>query len=99
MDTVGNASFARCQPVLAPAGALLMVLGAPEDTFRRPKDGRRIVGGTSAERPEDLQLLADLLAEGTIRPVVDRVYPLEDIREAYAYVDSGRKRGAVVLSI
>lgn len=99
MDTVGNAPFARCEPVLAPTGALLTVLGVPEDMFRRPRDGRRIVGGTSAERPEDLRLLADLLARGTIRPVIDRVYRLDDIREAYAYVDSGRKRGAVVLSI
>ena len=99
MDTVGNVPFARCEPVLAPTGALLAVLGVPQDIFRRPKGGRRIIAGPSAERPEDLQLLADLLAEGTIRPVVDRVYPLEDIRAAYAYVDSGRKRGAVVLSI
>lgn len=99
MDTVGNAPFARCKSVLAPTGALLTVLGVPEDMFRRPKDGRRIVGGTSAERPEDLRLLADLLAAGTIKPVVDRVYRLDDIRDAYAYVDSGRKRGAVVLAI
>ena len=99
MDTVGNAPFARCEPVLAPTGALLTVLGVPEDMFRRPKDGRRIVGGASAERPEDLRLLADLLAAGTIKAVVDRVYRLEDIRDAYAYVDSGRKRGAVVLAI
>lgn len=99
MDTVGNASFARCEPVLAPTGALLAVLGVPEDMFRRPRDGRRIVGGTSAERPEDLRLLADLLADGTIKSVVDRVYPLEQIREAYEYVDTGRKRGAVVLTI
>ncbi|MHA6692749.1 NAD(P)-dependent alcohol dehydrogenase [Devosia sp. A449] len=99
MDTVGTASFARCEPVLAPTGGLLTVLGVPKDLFRWPKDGQRIIGGTSAERPEDLQLLADLLAAGTIRAVIDRVYQLEEIREAYAYVDSGRKRGAVVLAI
>ena len=34
-----------------------------------------------------------------IKSVVDRVYPLEQIREAYEYVDTGRKRGAVVLTI
>jgi len=99
MDTVGNAPFARCAPILAPTGALLAVLAAPEDTFRRPKGGRRIIGGTSAERPEDLRLLAELLAAGTIKAVIDRVYRLDEIREAYGYVDSGRKRGAVVLAI
>ncbi len=99
MDTVGNAPFTRCEPILAPTGALLAVLAAPEDIFRRPKGGRRIIGGTSAERPADLQLLAELLAAGTIKPVIDRVYRFEEIREAYGYVDSGRKRGAVVLAI
>jgi NADPH:quinone reductase-like Zn-dependent oxidoreductase len=99
MDTVGNASFARCEPVLAPTGVLLAVLGVPEDMFRRPKDGRRIIGGTSAERPEDLRLLADLLAAGRIKAVIDRVYRFDEIRNAYKYVDSGRKRGSVVLAI
>ena len=99
MDTVGNAPFARSEAVLSPTGALLTVLGVPEDLLRRPKGGRRIIGGTSAERPEDLRLLAELLAAGTIRPVIDRVYRLDEIRSAYAYVDSGRKRGAVVLKI
>ncbi|MGV3491789.1 MAG: NAD(P)-dependent alcohol dehydrogenase [Devosia sp.] len=99
MDTVGNAPFARCAPILAPTGALLAVLGVPEDIFRRPKGGKRIIGGPSAERPEDLRRLAELLAAGTIRPVIDRTYRLDEIREAYAYVDSGRKRGAVVLAI
>ena len=99
MDTVGNAPFARREPALAPNGALLTVLGMPEDMFRRLRGGRRIIGGTSAERPEDLQLLTDLLAAGTIKAVIDRVYQLEEIWEAYAYVDSGRKRGAVVLAV
>nr|CBI71201.1 hypothetical protein [uncultured bacterium] len=99
MDTAGTASFARCEPVLAPYGALLTVLGVPEDMFRRPKGGKRIIGGVSAERPEDLRLLAELLATGKIRPVVDRTYRLEDIRDAYAYVDTGRKRGSVVVTI
>ncbi len=99
MDTVGNAPFARSEAVLSPTGALLTVLGVPEDLLRRPKGGRRIIGGTSAERPEDLRLLAELLAAGTIRPVIDRVYRLDEIRSAYSYVDSGRKRGAVVLKI
>jgi NADPH:quinone reductase-like Zn-dependent oxidoreductase len=99
MDTVGNAPFARCEPVLSPQGALLPVLGTPGDLFRRPKGGKRIIGGQSAERPEDLRLLAELLEAGTIGSVIDRLYPLDAIREAYSYVDSGRKRGAVVLQI
>lgn len=99
MDTVGNAPFRRCEPVLTATGVLLAVLGAAEDMFRRPKGGKRIVGSQSAEDPKDLRLLAELLARGAIRPVVDRVYPFDDIRAAHAYVDTGRKRGAVVVRL
>lgn len=99
MDTVATAPFKRCEPVLASTGVLLVVLGVPADMFKRPKGGKRIIGGQSAEDPADLRLLADLLEAGPIRPVVDRTYRLEDIRAAYAYVDTGRKRGSVVVTI
>ncbi|MGB5935429.1 MAG: zinc-binding dehydrogenase, partial [Ornithinimicrobium sp.] len=41
--------------------------------------------------------LRDLMARGAYRPVVDRTYDFKQIREAYAYVDSGRKVGNVVI--
>ena len=48
---------------------------------------------------EDLALLADLAAKGEINPVIDRTYELEDIVEAHAYVDTGHKRGNVVITV
>lgn len=48
---------------------------------------------------QDLTLLKQLAEAGTIRPVIDRCYPLEQIVEAHRYVDSGRKRGNVVVTI
>ena len=47
----------------------------------------------------DLRQLADLAAAGAFRPVIDSAYPLENAAEAHAYVDQGRKRGSVVLSV
>ena len=99
MDTIGNAPFRRCASVLAPCGALLAVLDSAEDLFRRPKDGRRIIAGTSAERPDHLQRLAELLAAGRLRPVIDRVYRFSDIAAAHARVDTGHKRGAVIVRL
>lgn len=48
---------------------------------------------------DQLSRIAELLDGGVIQPVVDRTWPLEQVREALAYVESGRATGKVVLSI
>jgi len=47
----------------------------------------------------DLVELAGLAAEGSLKPVIDRTYPLERIAEAHAYVDQGHKRGNVIVTV
>ena len=47
----------------------------------------------------DLENLASLAAEGSLKPVIDRTYPLDRIAEAHAYVDQGHKRGNVILVV
>jgi len=47
----------------------------------------------------DLDELARLAAQGALKPVVDRAYPLERIAEAHAYVDQGHKRGNVIITV
>jgi NADPH:quinone reductase-like Zn-dependent oxidoreductase len=68
-------------------------------TLRRKLTGRRIGSYLATHRQEDIQALADMLAAGTIRPVVDRAYPLDRAAEAVAYVESGEARGKVVITI
>ena len=48
---------------------------------------------------EQLQTLAQLAETGAFRPVIDRSYPLANAAEAHSYVDTGRKRGSVVLTV
>ncbi|MCJ7511602.1 MAG: NAD(P)-dependent alcohol dehydrogenase [Anaerolineales bacterium] len=55
--------------------------------------------GTPNLRGEDLVLLGDLAAKGEIRPVIDRSYALDDIVDAHSYVDTGHKRGNVVITV
>jgi len=49
--------------------------------------------------PENIVLFRELVEAGKYRPVIDRVYPLEDVVEARRYVDTWRKVGSVVLTL
>jgi alcohol dehydrogenase len=46
----------------------------------------------------DLALLAELIEQGKLKPIVDRTYPFAKIAEALAYVESGRAKGKVVIT-
>ena len=51
------------------------------------------------DRIEDLEFLADLVSNGVIHPVVDRIYPLEELAEAHRYVEKMHKKGNVVIKV
>lgn len=103
IDTTGSAPFARCEPVLRPGGRLLIILGSFADVagLRRPSkvSGKTVIAEVAKITVQDLRDLAQLASIGAYRPIIDRSYPLELAAEAHAYVDTGRKRGNVVLSV
>ena len=103
LDAVGNCPFSRCERALAPGGRLLLVvasLGQMLGGMLRPsRAGRKVLTGVSATRSEDLLVLGALADSGAFKPVIDRTYPLAHIADAHAYVDTGRKKGSVVITI
>lgn len=103
VDTTGSAPFSRCEPVLRPGGRLLIILGSFADVIglRRPSkaSGKSVIAAIGKIKAQDLIDLADLAKAGVYRPIIDRSYPLDLAPEAHAYVDTGRKRGNVVLTV
>lgn len=83
-DAVGRKKSAK-----VPFGKAL----APNGKFLSVDDGR------PTPQPADLVLLTNLVETGQLKPVIDRVYPLDQIVEAHRYVDTGHKRGNVVIRV
>jgi len=104
-DAVGKHSFRRARRALRPGGLYMsMDLGylwhLPLVVLAtRWLGSRRATLGIGRYRREDLLLLKEIVEAGGYRPVVDRVYPLEEAVEANRYVETGQKTGNVVLRV
>jgi NADPH:quinone reductase-like Zn-dependent oxidoreductase len=103
IDTVGTAPFSRSKASLKEGGRFLMVVAGLPDMLRIPwlstTSGKKIIAGPATAQANDLHFLAGLAAVGEFIPVIDRRYPFEQIAEAHRYVDTGRKKGNVVISL
>jgi NADPH:quinone reductase-like Zn-dependent oxidoreductase len=113
LDNVGTQPLSGFRRVLKPNGILVMVGGGgPNDgkwigPMARPIKAMLMSPFTSQKMgmmlaepsQKDLTVFAEMMESGKVKPVIDRTYPLSQIREAMAYLEQGHARGKVVITV
>jgi NADPH:quinone reductase-like Zn-dependent oxidoreductase len=103
VDDVGEATWKRTLDAVRPEGRVV-VCGAttgpnPPAALHRVWWKQLSILGSTMGAPEDFRGVYDLVAAGTVRPVVDSVFPLADARSAHERLEAGEQLGKIVLSI
>ena len=103
-DAVGKRTFGESKRVLEPRGIYISselgprgenLLFAAVTPLGR---GRKVIFPVPVNVKATVAHVTRLMAEGKFKPLIDRRYPIEQIREAFEYVESGQKKGNVILS-
>ena len=104
-DAWGMLSFPATRHLMKQTGIFMSTGPGPhlQNLYRLPLQplvrGRRVVFAPPKFDPETLRYLAELLSDGRLTPMIDRRFALEQIVEAYLYVETGQKLGNVVIVV
>ena len=104
-DAVGKSSYGKCNPLLNERGIYISTeLGKNSENILLALTtpllgGKKLLFPLPTINKKDVVFLKELVETGKYKPVIDRKYRLEQILEAYKYVETGQKTGNVVITM
>jgi NADPH:quinone reductase-like Zn-dependent oxidoreductase len=103
VDTVGTLPWRRAQHALRRGGKMVLIAGKTSDMlfgfFKAALKGKKMIGGVASESTDVLNAVVDLVTKNVLRPIIDRSYMFDDMNAAHSHVDTGHKKGNVVVTL
>ncbi len=105
LDAVGKSSFNECKHLLKKNGVYLSSELGPYlqnlylPIFTKIFMSKKVIFPIPSDIPKSLKFIKDLIENGQFKPMIDKIFPLEKVGEAFSYVMTGQKVGNVVLKI